>query len=101
MATKRRYTSEEDEIIIEAIKKNPQNLDKTFRELSNTMDRSYDSIRVHYYEKIARNQHNKLFLTLSPKKRHTNYKVFRKGMKIAPKKNNKSKWRRILDILFE
>ena len=97
----RHYTPEEDKIIINAVKRNPQNLKKTFEELVTVLNRSYASIKFHYYQKIAKDPTNKLFLTVSQRKKHTNYKIYKKGMKVKPEQNYKSKWQRILAILFE
>lgn len=96
-----RFTPEEDKMIIETIKKNPQNIHKCFVALATKLNRSIDSIRCHYYSKIVKDNSNKLFLTVSSRKKYTNYKVQRKGMKAKPTQTTKSKWRRILDILFE
>ena len=97
----RKFTPEEDRIIIDAVKKSPQNISKAFVLVSSKINRSVDSIRVHYYSRIAKNDSNKLFLTVSSRKKYTNYKIQRKGMKAKPTQTTKSKWRRILDILFE
>lgn len=97
----RKFTPEEDKMIVEAIKKNPQNIHKCFVVLAPKLNRSVDSLRVHYYSMIAKDDSNKLFLTVSSRKKYTNYKVQRKGMKAKPTQTTKSKWRRILDILFE
>ena len=96
----RKFTPEEDRIIIDAVKKSPQNISKAFVLVSSKINRSVDSIRVHYYSRIAKNDSNKLFLTVSSRKKYTNYKIQRKGMKAKPTQTTKSKWRRILDILF-
>ena len=97
----RKFTPEEDKMIVEAIKKNPQNISKCLVALAPKLNRSVDSLRVHYYSRIAKDDSNKLFLTVSSRKKYTNYKVQRKGMKAKPTQTAKSKWRRILDILFE
>lgn len=97
----RKFTPEEDRIIIDAVKKSPQNINKAFILIAPKINRTVDSIRVHYYSRIAKDNSNKLFLTVSSRKKYTNYKVQRKGMKAKPTQTTKSKWRRILDILFE
>ena len=82
--TRNRFTLEEDKMIVEAIKKNPQNIHKCFVALAVKLNRSVNSIKCQ-----------------SSRKKYTNYKVQRKGMKAKPTQTTKSKWRRILDILFE
>ena len=63
--TRNRFTPEEDKMIVEAIKKNPQNIHKCFIALAPKLNRSVDSLRVHYYSRIAKDNSNKLFLTVS------------------------------------
>lgn len=97
----RKFTPEEDKMIIEAVKKSPQNISKAFVLVAPKINHTPSSVRFRYYSKIAKDNSNKLFLTVSSRKKYTNYKVQRKGMKAKPTQTTKSKWRRILDILFE
>lgn len=97
----RKFTPEEDNIIIDAVKKNPQNINKAFVLIAPKINRTVDSIRVRYYGRIAKNKDNKLFLTVSERRKLTNYKVQRDDMEAKAERSTKPKWRRILDILFE
>ena len=97
----RKFTPEEDKMIIEAVKKSPQNISKAFILVAPEISRTPDSVRLRYYGKIAKDNSNKLFLTVSSKRKLSNYKVQRRGMKVKAERSTKSKWRRILDILFE
>lgn len=97
----RKFTPEEDRIIIDAVKKSPQNISKAFVLVSTKLNRTVDSIRVRYYGRIAKDKDNKLFLTVSERRKLTNYKVQRDDMEAKAERSTKPKWRRILDILFE
>lgn len=97
----RKFTPEEDRIIIDAVKKSPQNISKAFVLVAPKINRSVNSIRVHYYGSIAKDKDNKLFLTVSERRKLTNYKVQRDNMDVKAERSTKPKWRRILDILFE
>lgn len=95
------YTKEEDNIILEEVKKKPENISKAFIAVSKKINRSVLGIRNHYYRYLIKNTQNKMFFIASPHKKLANYKVKRKGMKAVPKKNSLSKWQRIIAILFE
>lgn len=97
----RKFTPEEDRIIIDAVKKSPQNINKAFVLIAPKLNRTVDSIRVRYYGRIAKDKDNKLFLTVSERRKLTNYKVQRDDMEAKAERSTKPKWRRILDILFE
>ena len=99
--TKKKYTPEEDRIIIDAVKKSPQNISKAFVLVATKLNRTVDSIRVRYYGRIAKDKDNKLFLTVSERRKLINYKVQRDDMEAKAERSTKPKWRRILDILFE
>lgn len=95
------YTKEEDNLILEEVKKRPENISKAFIAVSKKINRSVPGIRKHYYQYLIKNTQNKMFFIASPHKKLANYKVKRKGMKAVPKKNSLSKWQRIIAILFE
>lgn len=95
------YTKEEDNIILEEVKKKPENISKAFIAISKKINRTVPGIRQHYYHYLIKNPRNKMFFIASPNKKFANYKVKRKGMKAVPKKNSLSKWQRIIAILFE
>ena len=95
------YTKEEDNIILEEVKKRPENISKAFIAISKKINRTVPGIRQHYYHYLIKNPRNKMFFIASPHKKLANYKVKRKGMKAVPKKNSLSKWQRIIAILFE
>ena len=96
-----RYTRAEDIVIRNAVKKNPQNLSKVFIAVSRELGTSPRSVKTRYYGYIAPNQGNPHMSLVSPGKKYMNYKVLRKDMTAKIENNTRSKWRRILDILFE
>lgn len=95
------YTKEEDKIILEEVKKRPENISKAFIAVSKKINRTVPGIRYHYYHYLIKNSSNRMFFIVSPHKKLANYKVKRKGMRAIPKKNSLSKWQRIIAILFE
>ena len=49
---KRRWTKEEEEILVQAVKANPNNLQKVFREVSYVIGRAASSVSSRYYLKL-------------------------------------------------
>lgn len=96
----KRFTKEEDSLIIKTVKRNPENISKAFVLLSGKLQRSKHSIRQRYYRYLVKDESNKLFLTVSSSKKYTNYKIRRKGMKAKPEVTHRSKWQQIIEILF-
>lgn len=100
MVTRRRFTKEEDLVIFSKISENPWNIKKCFQELSGELERSEASVRNRWYGTISRrnadNSTNVAFMTYGKKGAGINKKNI-----LKPKKIKQSKWRRILDIIFE
>ena len=108
MARGIRYTKEEDLVILRKVSKNPSNLAQCFRELSLELGRSAESISAHYYTVLTKantnNSSKALFSLFGSKNQNTNRKVTRLGSratKQSPIEIRQSKWRRILNIIFE
>ena len=95
-----RYTAKEDALIKSYIRRNPQNLSKAFVAISKKLNTSPQSVKDRWYA-IAKNQKNKVYLLTSSGKNYSNYKIKRKGMSSKIEQSSKTKWQRILDILFE
>ena len=89
---RRTYTPEEDTIIINCVKESPDNISRALRQASQSIRRTYKAVSQHYYK----------YLTVGKKQVNINRKITREGQ-FATKQNPKplSKWRRILNILFE
>lgn len=108
MSNQGKYTKEEDLVILSKVKENPSNLSQCFRECSVILNRKATSISTHYYQVLAKPNHNNkgkaLFSLIGGKSQNTNRKVIReeaKATKQNPTSINQSKWRRILNIIFE
>ena len=97
---KHSYTAREHRTIANAVKKNPENLQATFRKLSKRWGISVNGISAYYYRRIAKNQDDKIFVTVSQNKELPNYKMKRDDMTAEVKENTKSKWKQILEMLF-
>lgn len=58
MGTRKRFTDEEDQVIISKIKENPNNLLETFRKAAAEINRDWRVIKQHWYIK---NKHQAAF----------------------------------------
>lgn len=108
MESRSRYTKEENLIILSKVSANPSNLSQAFRECAQELNRSVRSVSTHYYQVLAKANCNTkdkaLFSLFGSKNQNTNRKVTRLGSratKQSPIEIRQSKWRRILNIIFE
>ena len=105
MSTRRRWTSDEEQVIISKVKANPNNLQKAFREASLELGRSVNSTALHWYTKTASKEGLKdrcghCFMTYGGKSLNIN----RKNVSVNTSDNtitiSMDKLQRILDILL-
>ena len=90
MATKRRWTDEENNILVQAITANPHNIQEACKYAATKLDRTSKACELHWYQVIApANKPTKLgvsFLAVGPKTIYKNRK--NSGTSIAqPEKN--------------
>ena len=106
MRTLKRWTSDEEQVIISHVKANPNNLRKAFREASFEIGRSADCIKQHWYTKkrtrpALKDRCGSCFLTYGGKSLNIN----RKNVSVNTSDNtitiSMDKLQRILDILLE
>ena len=106
MSTFRRWTDDEEQVVISKVKANPNNLSKAFKEASSEIGRTVGSIRQHWYikrgKKVAlKDRCGNCFLTYGGKSLNIN----RKNVSINTSDNtitiSMDKLQKILDILLE
>lgn len=95
MTTRKRWTDEEEQVLISQVRQSPNNLSKAFKETGELLERSEHSVRLHWYKNTRHN--NIVFMTVGPKTRNVNTKN-------TIKYDNTEKveapiWRRILKLL--
>lgn len=104
MNTRRRFTEEEDRLILSKIGENPNNIAQCLRELSIELDRSFYTLQTRWYKTLAKknmnNKTNTRFMIYGRRSVNPNRKIAREGTQ-QPTEIRRSKWRRILDIIFE
>ena len=98
MATvKRRWTNDEEQVIISKVRQYPNNLTKAFREASVELERSERAICQHWYNVIRNNEI--VFMTIGSKTKNINTKNTIQGGYDNTEKVKVSIWRRILKLL--
>lgn len=92
MSTLRKWTEDEEKVVISKIEENPNNLQRAFREASLEIGRTPAAIEE---------RSGKLFMTYGRKGTlNSNRKNVSSKTSDNTIRTRKSKWRRILDILF-
>lgn len=99
MATKRRWTTEEDKILVQAIKANPHNLSQAFRLTAAKLGRTECAVAFRWYEHVRHT--NICFVTFSEKKECRNLKNYTPEQGHINKPNNivKGLWKKIKGLL--
>jgi aspartyl aminopeptidase len=99
MKRKNGWTKEEEEILVQAIKANPQNLREAFREVAIKLDRSVDAVKQRWYTKTRLT--SVCFITVSQETKFKNGKHFvpNSGHVNSPDTSNKPLWARIKALL--
>lgn len=101
MSTLRKWTEDEEKVVISKIEENPNNLQRAFREASLEIGRTPAAIGYRWYQGGLREGSGKLFMTYGRKGTlNSNRKNVSSKTSDNTIRTRKSKWRGILDILF-
>ena len=95
MSKNRRYTKEEDLVILREVKKSPHNLQAAFLKAVPKISRTPESISLRWYRTLSKRK-EVCIATLSPKAAVKN----RKNAKRPSVKAKQSKFKQILNIIF-
>ena len=94
---KKRWTNEEEQVLIDQVRQNPSNLSNAFRATSKIIGRSEGTIRYYWYHKVRLS--NTVFMTISSNTNYPNRKISRDNTVNNTKCIRLSIWRRILALL--
>lgn len=102
MTIKRRFTKEEDSLILSTVAENPHNLSKCFREIAIKINRGPKSIANRWYhylsKKDSNDKTNTVFITVGKKKAFLNRKIVPEGMPEESYKVRKSLWEKLKNL---
>ena len=100
MRTYKRWTNDEEQVVINQVKANPQNLTKAFFLASEIIHRSPNSIALRWYLEL-KEKSGIVFMTCSGKKTIANRKSVRENTTCEETKVTKSIWNKIIKLLFK
>jgi hypothetical protein len=92
MTSRRRWTNEEEQVLIDQVRINPSNLTRAFRNASNIIGRSPHSCEQRWYGKVRHSE--TVFMTIGARNMSVNSKN-----SDNPQPVRLSIWRRILNLL--
>ena len=74
MANKKRWTTTEDSIVVEQVRKSPTNLKQAFKEAARVTGRSEGACSTRWYTVLSKDKGNACFITVSGKHKALNRK---------------------------
>ena len=74
MANKKRWTTTEDSIVVEQVRKSPTNLKQAFKEAARVTGRSASACSQRWYTVLSKDKSNACFITVSGKHKSLNRK---------------------------
>ena len=95
----RYYTLEEDNVILDCIKRHPQNLREAFAKASRILEnRSEMSIKIRWARYLSKKENNTCFITLGKKTKNINRKIVRFNSSDNTETIKISIWNKILKL---
>ena len=74
MANKKRWTTTEDSIVVEQVRKSPTNLKQAFKEAARGTERSVSACSQRWYTVLSKDKSNACFITVSGQHKSLNRK---------------------------
>ena len=97
MTTKKRWTKEEEEILVQAVKANPHNLEEAFRKVAKQTGRTAKAIHHRWYRKMKHN--SRCFITISSEKQMINGKNYTSRNSSSPVTTIKILWEKLKNLI--
>ena len=97
MTTKRRWTNDEEQVIIAKVRRHSNNLQRAFKEAAEEIDRTEGAVEFRWYSKLRSTE--VVFMTVSAKRKTVNTKNIIQGKQDTSEEVQLSIWRRILRLL--
>lgn len=103
MAKRNKWTIEEDEILVQAIKANPHNKLQAFREAAEKVNHNYRCCSNRWYHVLSNPEHKKyvgcVFTMIGVASKLDNRTINRDKVHITPTKTKKGLWAKIKALL--
>lgn len=97
MTARRRWTNEEEQVLISQVRQSPNNLARAFRATSEIIGRNSHCVEQRWYSKVRHSE--PIFMTIGPKTNNVNTKNTIQGQYNNTERVGLSIWRRILKLL--
>lgn len=100
MANNKKWSNDEEEVVISCVKESPENLKEAFTKASTMINRTPSAITTRWYDTISNNadKHSTCFMCISKRKYARNRKNVKKDI---PAHTNNSIWGRLISFFFE
>jgi hypothetical protein len=99
MSTKRKWTKEEEELLVKTVKANFHNLTSAFEEVANSTGRSKKAVRLHWYNKTRLTSTCFVAVSQDTKMRNSKNYVPNCGHTKTPSTSNKTLWEKLKALL--
>lgn len=99
MSVNKFWTNDEEQVVISKVRNNPGNLQKAFKEASIELGRTPEAIVYKWYKGGLREKSGKVFFTCGGTI-NINRKIVAHRTSDNTKELTRSKWKRIISILF-
>lgn len=100
MSTIRRWTNDEEEVVIQEVAKNPNNLEEAFRRASRKLDRTQGAIHARWHITGLRARSGICFATYGKNTINPNRKVVRANSTDNTGRVTNCIWNRFINLLF-
>ena len=95
----RRYTEEEDKIILKQVSENPTNIRRGLKQAAVLIGRTFHAVEIHWYKSLSKNPNTGVcFATVGKKSYNINRKIVTKSA-YNEKVHNTGWWERFLTLL--
>lgn len=101
----RKWTAEEDNMIVQAVKNNPDNLSRGFREVAEKTGRTVRAVTFRWYGNLSNPEDKhyvgiRCFVNMGERKKYPNRKNYVEGYSNQkPEKSTKTIWKKFIEIL--
>ena len=100
MANNKKWTKEEEEILVQAIQANPHNISEALRTASATINRSFNACQFHWYAVLSpKNKPNKIGISFVSVGSNTIYKNRKNSGTSTVQPEKSTIWSRIKRLL--
>ena len=100
MTKKRKWTTEEERVLVDQVTRSANNIQEAFRKTSRLIDRTEAACMYHWYMVISKRENPSLcFVTIGHKTKNVNRKIVASNTSDNTEKISVSWWKKFLSLL--